>query len=82
MLKRIMLNPFFSSNGPFKIGNIIDLISASSSTDNLDAEVIDIKDLNSASRNCISFFHSNKYKTLAQNTKATFCITSDRKSVV
>jgi len=72
-----MLNPFFSSHGPFKIGNIIELISASSSTDNLDAEVIDIKDLSSANINCISFFHSKKYKTFAQNTKATFCITSE-----
>ena len=72
-----MLNPFFSSHGPFKIGNIIELISASSSADNLDAEVIDIKDLSSANTNCISFFHSKKYKTFAQNTKATFCITSE-----
>ena len=72
-----MINPFFSSHGPFKIGNIIELISASSSADNLDAEVIDIKDLSSANTNCISFFHSKKYKTFAQNTKATFCITSE-----
>ena len=72
-----MFNPFFPNHGPFKIGNIIELISASSSAVNLDAEVIDIKDLSSANINCISFFHSNKYKTLAQNTNATFCITSE-----
>ena len=72
-----MLNPFFANHGPYKIGKIIDLISATSSANNLDSEVIDIKDLSSANTNCITFFHSNKYKNLAQNTNATYCITSE-----
>ena len=72
-----MFNPFFSNQGPFKIRDIIELLSASSSTNNLDAEVIDIKDLSSANKSCITFFHSKKYKTLAKNTKASFCISTD-----
>jgi UDP-3-O-[3-hydroxymyristoyl] glucosamine N-acyltransferase len=72
-----MLNPFFSNHGPFKIKDIIEILSASSSTQNLDAEVIDIKDLSSANKGCITFFHSKKYKTLAKNTNASFCITTE-----
>ena len=72
-----MFNPFFSNQGPFKIRDIIELLSASSSTNNLDAEVIDIKDLSSANTSCITFFHSKKYKTLAKNTKASFCISTE-----
>ena len=72
-----MFNPFFSNQGPFKIRDIIELLSASSSTNNLDAEVIDIKNLSSANKSCITFFHSKKYKTLAKNTKASFCISTD-----
>jgi len=72
-----MFNPFFFNHGPFKIKDIIKILSASSSTNNLDAEVIDIKDLSSAYKDCITFFHSKKYKTLAKNTNASFCITTD-----
>ena len=72
-----MLNPFFSNNGPFKVKKIIELLNASSSNHNLDAEVIDIKDLNTAQKNCITFFHSKKYKILAKNTNASFCITTE-----
>jgi hypothetical protein len=51
-----MFNPFFSNQGPFKIRDIIELLSASSSTNNLDAEVIDIKDLSSAKKAVLLFF--------------------------
>ena len=73
-----MINPFFSNKGPFKIKEIIDLISASSNINNFDSKVIDIKDLSSADKGSITFFHSNKYKRLAQNTKASFCITTEK----
>ena len=73
-----MTHPFFNNQGPFKIKDIIKSISASSSVKNPNFEVYDIKDLFSASRNSISFFHSKKYKILAKNTNASFCITTEK----
>jgi len=73
----MMLNPFYLNHGPFKIKDIIRVISASPFYTNLDDEVIDIKDLNSADKGCVTFFHSKKYEFFAKNTKASFCITSD-----
>ena len=43
--------------------------------DNID--INDITDLMSAKENDITFFHSKKYKDLANNTKASFCITTE-----
>ena len=77
MLKRLMSKLFFSNHGPFKIKDIIEILSASSSCKNLDADVIDIKDLSSANKGCITFFHTKKYKTFAKNTNASFCITTE-----
>jgi UDP-3-O-[3-hydroxymyristoyl] glucosamine N-acyltransferase len=39
--------------------------------------LIDIKDLQNSKLNEITFFHSKKYKTVANNTKASFCITTE-----
>jgi len=71
------MNPFFNNHGPFKIKDILNLISASIYPKNLDAKVFDIKDLSSANKGCITFFHSKKYKILAKSTNASFCITTD-----
>ena len=38
--------------------------------------VKDIKDLFSADKDCITFFHSKKYNKIAKKTKASYCITS------
>ena len=73
-----MFNPFFSNKGPFKIEDILKKISALSSSNNLDANVIDIKDLISAKKGCITFLHSKRYNSLANNTEASFCITTEK----
>ena len=78
MLKGFMTNPFFKNSGPFKIKKIVDILSAKLSTDNLELEVIDIKDLRSSDEGCITFYHSKKYKSLAMNTKASYCITTEK----
>ena len=71
-----MINPFFTNNGPF---NIIDILK----TINLDTDgiidnqnIFDIKDLFTSEKNDITFFHTKKYKDIAKNTKASFCITT------
>ncbi len=71
-----MKNPFFDNVGPFKITEILKLINNNIKNLNLRGSVNDIKDLISADTNCITFFHSKKYKDLANSTKASFCLTT------
>jgi UDP-3-O-[3-hydroxymyristoyl] glucosamine N-acyltransferase len=71
-----MDNPFFKNNGPFKISDILKELKLVNYQNIQDQNVIDIKDLLKSKLNEITFFHSKKYKTAANNTKATFCITT------
>ena len=69
---------FFSNQGPFKIKKIVEILSAITSEDNLETDVYDIGDLKTSKKGCITLLHSKKYKTLANNTKASFCITTEQ----
>jgi len=71
-----MSYPFFKNQGPLNILEILKLLNISSNNFH-DQKVLDIKDLFSASKNDLTFFHSKKYKDLANITKAGFCITKD-----
>jgi len=71
-----MSNPFFMNNGPFKIKDILKELKLENDQNTLDQNVIDIKDLTNSKKNQITFFHSKKYKNAANNTKASFCITT------
>ena len=70
-----MINPFFKNHGPFSIFEIIKLLKINLLTNHKE-EVKDINDLVSANVNDITFFHSKKYKNLANKTKASYCITT------
>ena len=72
-----MVNPFFKNNGPFKISDILQLINLDNLKIDNDQKLTDIKDLFSSEKNDITFFHSKKYKDIAKNTKASFCITTE-----
>ena len=72
-----MINPFFKNNGPFTIFDILQLLNLNDPKIVNDQKVIDIKDLSSAKKNDITFFHSKKYNNIAHNTKASFCITTE-----
>ena len=70
-----MNNPFFKNHGPFKIFDLLkDLKIDSVKLDN-DEIVRDIKDLSSAEKDHLTFFHSKKYYSEAAKTKASYCIT-------
>ena len=71
-----MINPFFKNNGPFKISDILQLINLDHLKIANDQKITDIKDLLTSKKNDITFFHSKKYKDIARNTKASFCITT------
>ena len=72
-----MANPFFSNNGPFYFSEIVKLLNVDINKKNFDQKIIDIKDLVTSKENEITFFHSKKYKDVAKNTKASFCITTE-----
>jgi len=72
-----MLNPFFRNLGPFKITDIVQTLKIKSEETYVNQIVNDIKDLMASNTNDITFFHSKKYKDLANNTKASFCITTE-----
>jgi UDP-3-O-[3-hydroxymyristoyl] glucosamine N-acyltransferase len=71
-----MNNPFFKNNGPFKLTEILKELNHLNDIDNKDLAVIDITDLQLSKSNEITFFHSKKYKSAANKTKASFCITT------
>jgi UDP-3-O-[3-hydroxymyristoyl] glucosamine N-acyltransferase len=68
-------NPFFTNYGPFIIKDLLknyNFKDSESSNDNL---VYDIKDLQSAEKQHLTFFHSKKYWLQASKTRASYCIT-------
>ncbi len=71
-----MFNPFFKNHGPFKISELISLIDSKEKI-NIDKEITDINDLNSANNSELTFFHSKKYKDIARKTKASYCLTTE-----
>ena len=69
-----MSNPFFLNHGPFKISEIINLISKN--TENIESfDINDVKDLNTATKNDLTFFHNKNYAGLASKTNASYCVT-------
>jgi UDP-3-O-[3-hydroxymyristoyl] glucosamine N-acyltransferase len=71
-----MDNPFFNNNGPFSYSDILKDLGLENDKNNQNQNIIDIKDLQNSKSNEITFFHSKKYKEIANNTKASFCITT------
>ena len=71
-----MINPFFTNKGPFIIENLLSLIDVDNRENYKGSIISDIKDLVSAKKNDVSFFHSKRYETLASKTEASFCVTT------
>ena len=72
-----MGNPFFTNKGPFKISEILNVLNLKIKNLEIEQTVEDIKDLHNATNADISFYHSKKYKEVARNTNALFCITTE-----
>jgi UDP-3-O-[3-hydroxymyristoyl] glucosamine N-acyltransferase len=72
-----MQNPFFKNYGPISIYEILKILKLDDKNICFDYQIKDIKDLSNSAENDITFFHSKKYKDLAKNTKASFCITNN-----
>jgi UDP-3-O-[3-hydroxymyristoyl] glucosamine N-acyltransferase len=72
-----MKHPFFNNKGPFRISDILNVLNLNNLKINMSQNITDIKDLYNANTNEITFFHSKKYKDVANNTKASFCLTTE-----
>ena len=72
-----MQHPFFKNKGPIKLSDILNILNLSMVKFDMDQNIIDIKDLFTSNKNEITFFHSKKYKVFANNTKASFCLTTE-----
>ena len=71
-----MSHPFFAYHGPISIDKISELLKIKIDISS-NFEIAYIKDLSNADQNSLTFFHSTKYKELAQSTKASYCLTTD-----
>ena len=75
-----MKHPFFKNQGPFKINDLLKDLKFKNK-ENLDNNLVkDIKDLQSADKDHLTFFHSKKYHLQASKTNAGYCITHENLS--
>ena len=71
-----MENFFFKRNNNVKINNILDLLKIKKQK--LNYKVKDIKELNLADQNDITFFHSKKYFEALKNTKSKLVVSDSK----
>ncbi len=70
-----MKHPFFKNYGPFKIKHLLDDLKLNNMENLSDDLAHDVRDLQSADKEHLTFFHSKKYHLQASKTKASYCIT-------
>ena len=70
-----MKHPFFKNHGPFKINDILKSLDVKNVENFENNLIIDVKDLQTANKEHLTFFHSKKYHIHASKTKASYCIT-------
>jgi len=68
-------HPFFKNYGPFKIKDLLNDLNLNNVENSSDDILHDIKDLQTADKDHLTFFHSKKYHLQASKTKASYCIT-------
>ena len=72
-----MLNPFFKNVGPFNIENLLSKVGIENNENFNKDKIYNVSDLFSATKKDLTFFHSKNYSSLAQKTKASYCVTLD-----
>ena len=70
-----MNNPFFKNYGPFKVKNLLEILKVNNLSFSNDELISDVKDLVTAEKKDLTFFHSKKYYQQAATTKAGYCLT-------
>ena len=75
-----MINPFFKNTGPFHIEKLLSKVDIKNIDNYKKDKIFDIKDLTSATKKDLTFFHSKKYSLLASKTNASYCVTLENLS--
>ena len=70
-----MKNPFFKNFGPFKIIDLLKDLKLNNEELLGDDLINDVRDLLTADKDHLTFFHSKKYHLEASKTKASYCVT-------
>ncbi len=70
-----MNNPFFINSGPFKIDILLKRTGINNNENFKKDKIYDVKDLLSATKKDLTFFHSKNYSNFASSTKALYCVT-------
>ena len=70
-----MKHPFFKNHGPFKVDDLFKDLNLKGIENFGNDLIYDIKDLQTADREHLTFFHSKKYHFQASKTNASYCIT-------
>jgi len=70
-----MNNPFFRNSGPFKVDILLKRTEINNNKNFKKDKIYDVKDLLSATKKDLTFFHSKNYSNLASSTKASYCVT-------
>ena len=71
-------NPFFKKRKKTYLRDILEILNNKNKKNFKNVLINDIKDLNCALKNDITFFHSSKYNFLINATKSNFIITSSK----
>ena len=71
-----MINPFFKKHTSYKVDDLLNLSDIENLQNFKNDEINDIKDLVTATKKDITFFHSKKYENLASKTNAMYCVRS------
>ena len=72
-----MLNPFFKNVGPFNIEKLLAKTDIENKKNFKKDKIYNVSDLQNATRNDLTFFHSKNYSSIASKTKALYCVTLD-----
>ena len=75
-----MTNPFFKNTGPFNIEKLLSKVDIKNIDSHKKDKIFDIKDLTTATKKDLTFFHSKKYSSLASKTNASYCVTLENLS--
>jgi UDP-3-O-[3-hydroxymyristoyl] glucosamine N-acyltransferase len=68
-------NPFFKNIGPFDIQILLKNTGIENKKNFKNDKIYNITDLLSATNKDLTFFHSKKYSSIADQTKASYCVT-------
>ncbi len=73
-----MINTFYNKSDNIKLIDIFSLLDLEKNFENSESKVNDVKEISSAKKGDITFFHLIKYKNAMSSSKASYCLTTKK----